>query len=134
MAEPKSGNRSSPLKFCSSLKQISLGLEFTSTRFLATQSLTCISNLYADLQDYKLNDRNNTVLHRDCTAITRMHRHCTVTALMHGHCTDIAQQCTVTTRHARTSHGTHAHHTAGTHITRQAHTSHGKHAHHTALD
>jgi len=69
MAEPKSGNRSSPLKFCSSrLKQISQGLEFTSIRFIATQSLTCISNLYADLQDYKLNDRNNTVLHRDCTA------------------------------------------------------------------
>jgi hypothetical protein len=37
MAEPKSSNRSSPLKFCSSrLKQISRGLEFASTRFIAT--------------------------------------------------------------------------------------------------
>ena len=44
MAEPKSGNRSSPLKFCSSrLKQISRGLEFASTRFIATLALVVVS-------------------------------------------------------------------------------------------
>ena len=77
-------------------------------------------SLYVDSPDYILNDSQNMMLHRHCTVITLIHGHCTVTTLMHGHWTGITRQCTVTTwMHAHhTGHGTHAHHTANTHITR----------------
>ena len=81
-------------------------------------------SVYVDSPDYILNDSQNMMLHRHCTVITLIHGHCTVTTLMHGHCTDIA----------RASHGSAQPRPACTHITRHTRTSHGKHAHHTALE
>ena len=54
-------------------------------------TLTCVSKLYVDLQDYILNNSQNMVLHMHLTVVILMHRHCTVTTLMHGHCTGIAR-------------------------------------------
>ena len=86
------------------------------------QTLTCVSKLYVDLQDYILNNSQNMVLHMHFRVVILMHGHCTVTTLMHGHCTGIAR---ASHGSAWSQHGMHAHHTAHTHITRQTRTSHG---------